>query len=112
MWTAGPVTAGLVTMYLDFSEFCRAQISILRAVTCRICAESKIVLTCELCSESRHDIWLASEEEKTYSQFFLREYEYAYDMIVHCVYAFIEIIVEFGQALQSVANSLPSFIYF
>ena len=22
MWTAGPVTAGLVTMCLDFSEFC------------------------------------------------------------------------------------------
>ena len=41
-----------------------------------------------------------------YSQLFLHEYEYAYDMIVHCVYAFIKIIVEFGQAARGVANSL------
>ena len=53
---------------------------------------------------------LDQEEGRTYSRIFcVSTYEYAYDMIVHCVYAFIEINVEFGQASQSVANSLPCF---
>ena len=68
------------------------------------------MLTCEVHSENIYGICWASEEEKTYSQFFLREYEYMYDMIVHCVYAFIEIIVEFGRK-ASPTVFLLSFIF-